>query len=218
MLRFFCPGQILVSSYRSLLLLSRFSLKGGVLPVGVDQRLFRKVGIGEKAELRKRFGIDQKAFVFLLADPVRDLDDLQPVSPLRDVAGSVIAARIGPDANARIHSSLRGVRIMPFEQSLPDLYGLSDCVVFYKTAQKERLEIPMSVIEALSCGVPVLAKPFGGLRDFLSAGDDVCYWSSRGELVRAAQRLRAISPVRVRSMKQFAWERVAARVTENTAM
>jgi glycosyltransferase involved in cell wall biosynthesis len=71
------------------------------------------------------------------------------------------------------------------------------------------VEIPLSVFEALASGVPVMARPYGGLRDFIPAGEDVRYFDSAEELTSLAAALQPEPAPTVRDMSRFAWRRVA---------
>lgn len=214
-LRYLHPGPILVPSYRSLLLLARLSLRGDVVPLGVDRRLYRTRDSGGKNELRRRAGIDTNAFVFLLSNQSCRLDNLDAVARLCRIAGAVVAVGSkgdGHPTDAMLAS--RGIRVLPPPDDPAELFGLADCFVFPQRDSCDAVEIPMCVLEALSSGVPVVSTPFGGLRDFLAEGEDLTYWNSADELARAARNLCTGEPAQVRNMDQFGWDRIVDRIMD----
>jgi hypothetical protein len=66
----------------------------------------------------------------------------------------------------------------------------------------------------------VLARPFGGLRDFFPEGDDLRYWESEEQLAAHAAALRRNGHARTRDMRTVGWRKIAERIlfaVENTA-
>ena len=66
----------------------------------------------------------------------------------------------------------------------------------------------------MSSGLPVLARPFGGLRDHLPAGEDLRYWDTPRALAAHAGALRANGEVAVRDMDAFSWRSVAGEILD----
>jgi hypothetical protein len=206
LLRLLYPELILVPSYRSLLTLSRLSLKGDVCPLGVDPAAFTPADPAEKAALRKQYGIDKNAFVFLIGSTPADPADLDTVISLARQDEVQIVANSRSDVGG-------GIRVIRQVQDARQLFGLADCYVFTETDDGGSVEFPMGVIEALSCGLPVITTPFGGLRDFCPEGEDLHYWSTPEELGRAAQYVREITRIRVRGVEEFSWNNIVQRIT-----
>ncbi|MGB9880592.1 MAG: glycosyltransferase, partial [Anaerolineae bacterium] len=44
------------------------------------------------------------------------------------------------------------------------------------------IEMPLSVLEAMSCNLSVITTPFGGLPDFFSEGKGLLYWNGETPL------------------------------------
>ena len=211
LLRRLYPETILVPSYKSLLTLSRLSLNGDVLPLGVDPNVYRAARPEEKRAARKRYGVEQDAFVYLL-DPHTGGDSAEMLAVLAE-PDDVHVIVTPTEARAPAHAAA-GIRFLPQTESPQECYWLADCFVFSQSKAGDSVEIPMSVIEALACGIPVLTTPFGGLRDFLAEGDDLCYWSSFQELADGARRLRDNYPPRVRPVDEFSWNRIVKHISD----
>jgi glycosyltransferase involved in cell wall biosynthesis len=125
----------------------------------------------------------------------------------------VAPAATADDALASEITSI-GIRPLPVAEASPEIYRLADCFVFPSTNETDAVEFPMSILASLSCGVPVLSTPFGGLRDFLPEGDDLRYWNTTDELVQLAQGLINGPPVRVRAVEEFSWDEIAKRIVD----
>jgi glycosyltransferase involved in cell wall biosynthesis len=206
------PDPILVPSYRSLLRLSRLSLHGDVLPLGVDVATFRPPSRDERDALRRHHGIDPSAFVFFLGSPLdgEGLDAARSLAEIEDA--QIVASSQTTDDSLTAEIASLGIRRLPAAADGPEIYRLADCFVFSARDETDAVEFPPSVVASLSCGVPVLSTPFGGLRDFLPEGDDLRYWTSTDQLIQLAQGILNTPPARVRSVGEFSWDEIAARI------
>ena len=210
------PGTLLVSSYRSLLSASRLSLRGDVLPMGVDLGAYRAAAGREKDALRERLRIRRDAFVFLVNADAELRLDAQVLAAIRRIAGAQVAVfgeyREAVEKDSVLELESKGIKMLHGDCERGDAYRLADCLLFPGSIAERCPELPLCVLEALASGIPVLARPFGGLRDFLPAADDLVYWDTVDELEQAARRISA-GTVHVRSMDAFGWNRVADQIT-----
>jgi len=116
------------------------------------------------------------------------------------------------DARVRTELESAGARVIREFVPVEKFYRLSDCYVFPTVDSEGCVEIPLSVIEALASGVPVVARAFGGLRDFVPAGNDVRYADSDDDVVAETNALRGQERPPVRDMGAFSWRRIAERI------
>lgn len=222
LVRVLAPDLTMVPSYRSLLRLSRLHVRGGVLPVGVDLGAFAPVDPARKARIRERLGVRGDAFLYLHVGHVRSKRNVVALTVLKEQAGAevIVIGSTSTPQNEAVRERLEraGVRTIREFVDVADYYHAADCYVFPVEDDEGCVEMPLSVLEALASGVPVLATPFGGLPDFFYEGNDVMYWRSEEDLRAAAERMRNDRPQTTRPMDDFSWRRIAGRILEEAGV
>jgi glycosyltransferase involved in cell wall biosynthesis len=210
------PDLIFVPSYASLLHLKDLSLRGDLLPVGVDLMQFRKPAPGEREALRAKYNVPADATVYL---HVGHLSPKRNVASLARLAGEpsahliVIGSTSTPeDLSVRLTLEKAGARVIREFVAVEEFYRLADAYVFPVIDVEGCVEIPLSVLEALASGLPVIARPFGGLRDVLPAGADLRFFDTPDEMLTCARALRAQARPETRDMSDFSWRSIAERM------
>jgi glycosyltransferase involved in cell wall biosynthesis len=209
------PDPVLVSSYRSLLALSRMSLKGDVVPVGVDVSVFHPAEQRVREVARSRLSIAPGKFVFLWDAGNADLDAVVEFREQIAESTVLLLRSSGPPiaAGERDLGKL-GIRLFDPPEQILELLWAADAFVYSHAATGGAMELPLMVFGALAAGLPVLTRPCGGLPDFLEPARDLCFWSTMDALVGAARRLQETGSTPVRPMTTFSWDNVASRVVD----
>ena len=219
LLRKLAPHVVWVPSYRSLLYLSKLSVNGEVIPVGVDLEQYKPAAEAEKVAARQRLGLSPDKFVVLHVGHLSKKRNINVLASLRETPGveAVVIASTSTADNPALRESLtsRGVRVIRETVDVTEYYHAADCYVFPVMDSEGCVEMPLSVLEALACGLPVLTTPFGGLRDFFDEGEDVRYWTSPEELSRGLAAMMDGPPPQARNMGEFSWDQIADRLLES---
>lgn len=137
-------------------------LKGGKclpLSLGIDSAQFAPASAEKAAQLKEKYNISKKKPVVLHVGHLskgRALEKLLTLCPEFEV---VIVAS-GLFENAAVKSAVENsgaTLINKYIENIAELYQLADVYAFLTQGSEFVISLPLSVMEALSCGVPVLA-------------------------------------------------------------
>ena len=150
--------------------------KGEVVPNGIDLRIVQR-SMGDRERIRVELGLGGCVVVFAgrIARIKGAFDLLRALRVARDAGEDVRLIMTGqiPTEERRDFEDLLGeLRISPYVRSLGDrrdhLRFLSAGDVFALPSYKEGL--PMSMLEAMAAGLPILASPVGGIPEVIQEG------------------------------------------------
>jgi glycosyltransferase involved in cell wall biosynthesis len=178
----------------------------GVIYNGIDPSPYGDAAV-DRAQVRREMGLRPEDFVILKVarlDPVKD--HLTAVRTLELVAASLPNARLvivgeGPERPAieelvRRRSLTGCVRLLGLRRDIPRVLAAAD--VFLLTSVSEG--VPLTLIEAMAAGVPVVATRVGGVGEVVQDGVTglLAPAGSHGELCAALLRLAGDSDLRRR--------------------
>jgi len=206
-----------------------------VLWNGVDTERFRP--LPRNGQLARRYGIREDEVVTVSACRLVGLKGvrfgIEAVRMLADEGFRVkyLIVGDGPDrprleALSREHGTTGRILFtgeVPNDR-LPELYSLGDAAVF-PTIGDEAFGI--SIAEALSCGVPVVATRVGGIPEVVPDGGGLLVPPRDGTAIAGALRELLSDPARRRGMGEagrrhveanFSWDRIAERFETLTGL
>ncbi|MDQ1436388.1 MAG: hypothetical protein QOK43_17 [Acidimicrobiaceae bacterium] len=191
------------------------------LPMGIDLDAFRPVAAARKAALRTGHGVPADAKVVLHVGHLtanRNLGWLaDTASP--DVTVIVVGSeRFGADAAVRQKLEAAGVDVRTgYVADIAELYQLADVYAFPVLSDEGAIGIPLSVLEAMACGLPVVTTPFGGLPRMVQPGDGVWFAADQTAFDAAVGQALAAPAESVqtrRTVSRFTWAEALSPVTD----
>jgi len=201
-----------------------------VVPCGVDTDVFRPL---DKAAMRRKLGLGAKEQIVLFVgriEPLKGIDVLlRAVSHLDGHFRVLVIGGDGKDgarkselaalaAELRIADKVTFLDAVPHE-SLPTYYNAADiCVVpsYYES-------FGLVAVEAMACGVPVIASRVGGLKETVKDGQTgyLVPWLCPEPFAERLELLLNNEPMRLSlgrgaraAAERYHWSEVAARVED----
>jgi glycosyltransferase involved in cell wall biosynthesis len=184
---------------------------------GVDLERFKPVTRERKYELRRKYGIGLDRPVVLHVGHLHAARNLHALTPLPAAGKQVVVA--GSLYMGIHHDLIRRLERAEFQlfsgyqPCIEELYQLSDCYVF-PTLPSNSITMPLSVLEAMACNLPVITTRFTGLEEYFVSGHGFAFVDGPGEIpTRVDEALRSTDPCTTRTMVQdLSWEAVIDRL------
>lgn len=218
-MRFARPNLVLVQSEQAARLFKQLGCAVKYLPNGTDFERFRPVKPDEKRALRAQYGLELDSPVVL---HVGHLEPKRNLLSLRRLPGAgvqvVIAGSLYMGTRPDLIESLRAAGfqvIAGYQPRVEQLYMLADLYVF-PVRPGDSLSMPLSVLEAMACNLPVLTTRFSGLEGAFGEGRGLRFVDFTDDMFPAVQQFLA-SPASISTRDQalpFSWSALAERLEE----
>jgi len=220
--RFFGPERILTPSEELLRKGIRLGLPIEFAPTGVDIERFAPVDMSTMASLRAKHKLNAAGRIILHVGHVKPLRNLEWMGKIADrlnVTALIIGSTSG-GVDGRVLAMLResGVDVrVGLVEDLQELYQLADVYVFPVIDERGAIGVPLSVLEAMGCDLPVVTTSFGGLPRMFRQTPGLQYVRSLDEAldaVSSAFRLVRSEVTTSELVSPYSWKNIAAHVLQ----
>jgi glycosyltransferase involved in cell wall biosynthesis len=208
------PDWVLAQSLSTAETLERLGCRSSLLRPAVDVQRFRPALAKERSALRTRYGVPAEATVVTHVGHLKDKRNLSHFVALQGSVGyhTVIVASTSTAQDMTLKATLRdaGTTVIDtYMTQVEDLYRLSDVYLFLAAEETAAIEVPLSVLEAMACNLPVICTPFGGLPDFFEQGQGLFYYLDGMDL-RGLVEMAVATPCATRDVVQgYTWSAAA---------
>ena len=216
------PDLLLVQALESERLFQQLGFNTMFFPCGVDIAKFIPVSDSRKIELRRKYHISEDRFVIFHVGSIKVGRNLGLLSRFARAGNIVlVAGAMSQGVDLELGRQLKEsgcVFLTRYLEHIEEVFALSDCYVFpvvYKRGPSGKLlhnsiEMPLSVLEAMSCNVPVVTTHFGGLPRVFDEGDGLFYADDDETIVSAVERIRKGTVVNTRiKVSSYSWDKIA---------
>jgi glycosyltransferase involved in cell wall biosynthesis len=188
----------------------------GTLPSGVDTSRFKPLPPKERREVRKSLGFGNSEFVVLHVGHIRRQRNVGVLESLcREIpCRAVLVGSTSTEQDDLLACELErhGVRVI--RERVPEIeqiYQASDAYLFPVSSDQAAIEMPLSVLEAMACNLPVLSTRFGALPKHFPEGRGIWYFDNEDEIPDLLGKAMEGSEVFTREqVLPFGWDEVAA--------
>lgn len=141
------------------------------LKTGVDVHQFAPVDDNQKIELKQKYGLDKNKPVILHVGHLNEGRNIEALGGITEDKQVLLIISTICNQNEEIRTRLESknnIRIIDeYCPEIHEIYQLSDVYVFPVMKEENCIDVPLSVLEAASCNIPILATPYGELREFI---------------------------------------------------
>jgi glycosyltransferase involved in cell wall biosynthesis len=207
------PDLILVQSKSSEILFSNLGFKTKIFPNGINIKKFFQYELTEKQQIRSKFKIPSDKFVILHLASItkeRNLEILCNLQKGNDYQVLIIG-RVHETIDLEIYTQLKKAGCTVWIEHFPkieEIYNLADCYVFPTIEKKACIELPLSVLEAMACNIPVITTRFGALPNIFTEGDGLFYYENFDELSSHLKKIMGneLSVITRKKVIPFSWD------------
>ena len=167
-----------------------------VIPNFIDPEAYPEITPARRAAARARLGLDPDALVIgSVADIMigkRPSDLIAAARPLLSAGARLViaGAELDADEARRVHVAAEGlgVELLGRRTDVPEILPAFD--IFALASERE--ELPISVLEAMAAGLPVVAVQTGGLPEMVAEGETGLLVPAR-DTAAMGERLRRLA-------------------------
>lgn len=184
-------------------------------PNGVDPSRFTPAFEREKERLRDKYKIDSEKFVILHVGSTRRRRNLHLLREIQKDSNQVlIVASTSMPMDQDLYQELTNAGCIVWRKYLPninEIYQMSDCYVFPAIDPMSSIEIPLSILEAMSCNLPIITTRFGGLVRVFEEGDGMIFVENENDMLVALARIKEGS-IGIRTREKvlpYSWKNIS---------
>lgn len=212
------PDLVLVQSPSLLKQLCRLDCRVDLIPSGVDLQRFHPVVKQRKLELMNKHGIEVDRFTILHVGHINRKRNIHILKELqRDSSQVIVVGSTSTEQDKDLADQLRiaGVKVITsYVENIEEIYQLSDCYIFPVTSNTASIEVPLSVLEAMACNLPVATTRYGGLSPmFNDEHNGLFFVDESNDLSDKVKEARKLNHCETRIIVEpYAWENVAKNI------
>jgi len=214
------PDLVLVQSQKAENFFKCFGCRTKFFPNGVDLQKYFPISPSEKMTLRKKYGLPEHSFIILHVGHIKKNRNLEILSKLKkqsDVLVLIVGSPAFP-VEASIYGFLKKSGCIIWRKyfnNLEEIYNFSDCYIFPTTdlagdlSSAGSIEMPLSVLEAMACNLPVVSTKFRALPRLFTEGNGFFYFENLDELLEKIRIIRNGFLTKTREMvAPYSWDRI----------
>ena len=182
-----------------------------ILPPAVDCEKFSPATKGEKESIRRKFNVSSQDSVVLHVGHIKEnrniecLMEVQRIDSFQVVVVGSTSISIEQDLKNRLKSE--GIIVIDeYVSHIAEIYRMSDIYVFPVKINSGAIDMPLSVLEAMACNLPVITTRFGGLTKYFRDEAGFRYFNTKEELIELIQNINSSAFDNSRKVKQFSWD------------
>lgn len=218
---FIRPDMILIQSEYMFKFFKSVNSKKIFLPAGgidIDKYQSNQT----KESLRLKYGISNDKFIILHVGHIKKGRNLSIFEKLQSNSNQVII--IGSSSTSvdkDVYNKLEKAGCIIWREyfdNIEEIYTLSDCYVFPVKKQNfmgkkyaDSIELPLSVLEAMSCNLPIVTTKFGSLPNLFENNNGFFFVEHESEIIKLVNKIKNenINVETRKNVKKCSWRKIS---------
>ena len=155
---------------------NKMKINNTLVPLLTDLTIFKPIpNLNSKDELRKKYNLPTDSFIISHMGHLNEGRNLKSLIPLQQAGMQiVIAASSSTPEDAMGHESLKnqlldsGIIILDgYIEHIEEVYHLSDIYIFPVVKKNSSIGMPLSILEARACAIPVITTNYGSVKSYM---------------------------------------------------
>jgi glycosyltransferase involved in cell wall biosynthesis len=224
LIRLLSPDTVFVQNEVAMQRLTSLGCRTRLLPSGVDLNKFVPVSAKRKTELRAKYSLDPDAFTILHVGHLtrgRNVELMIRARQEHHAQVVLVSSGLRHQDRDELYRELKENGIVIMDQYLPKIeetYQLSDCYLFPVFSNRACIGMPLSVLEAMACNIPVVSVRYGSLPKMFEAGNGLVFADTPEELLRGITEIKNLDSCHTREkVIPYSWQEIARYILEQTA-
>jgi len=179
------------------------NIKNELLPLLTDLNIFKPIDKKtNKKELRRKYNLPEDAFIISHMGHLNNGRNLKSLVPLQKAGNQIVIVgssstpkdSLGP-VSLKEDLLKEGIIILDgYIEHIEEIYQLSDIYIFPVIAKTGSIGMPLSIMEARGCGIPVITTDFGSLQHYLGDDNKSIWYSKPEDYMTSVQEIQALLP------------------------
>ena len=174
-------------------------IENKLLPLYTNQKDFSPIeDISLKKRLREKYNILNNKYVVSHIGHLNEGRNLESLIPLQKAGYQMVivgSSSTPMDATGPISLKQKlidsGMIIFDkYIDNIAELYQLSDLYIFPVVEKCSSIGLPLSILEARACGVPVLTTEFGSIREYLKDDHGNVFYSKPSNFLSTLDKIK----------------------------
>ena len=186
------PDIVLVQSVKSEALFEKLRYKTKFIPNGVDTKRFVPPSKEKKEQLRKKYGFNKEDFVILHIGPLKNGRNQKVLTEIKHSKVLLIVSITNP-SEEDVYKDLLKTNVIIWKkyiENIEEIYQISDVYVWPSIKEFHGIEIPLTVLEAMSCNLPVVSTHYGALNRIFEPSEGLIFVKNEDQIREAIEKIK----------------------------